>query len=461
MRAARLSSWPCTALVIDPDPGKRHALRLALEAAGETIVGVSSIDAALDELGRRGFDVVFLEESLTSETEGMATLLRQSPDHAIVVMARAPSIASAVDSIRRGAIDYVTDAPAELRRAAQRILESARNRAQAALLRGERNELGLEPFHFESRNGTCATFLEQAARAALGESAVLLRGESGTGKNVYARWLHRESRRAHRPFVTVHCPALGGDLMTSVLFGHCRGAFTGAIADRAGSVEHAEGGVLFLDEVGDLVADAQARLLRFLNDRSYERLGENRERTADVRVIAATNRELETAVAAGRFREDLFYRLNVISLTVPPLRERREDLLPLARHFIRLFTQVQGRSDIELALETERLISQYDWPGNIRELRNAMDRAIVLAPLSTIEPRDLGIDPKVVASVLGETYAREESTVAVGADISLEALEREHIASVVARAPTLEAAARTLGINPTTLQRKRKRYGLV
>jgi NtrC-family two-component system response regulator AlgB len=243
--------------------------------------------------------------------------------------------------------------------------------------------------------------------------------------------------------------------MSSTLFGHRKGAFTGATGDAAGKVQEAEGGTLFLDEVGDLGPDTQARLLRFLNDRSFERLGESKERTADVRIIAATNRPLEDAVRAGRFREDLFFRLNVVTLTLPPLRERRQDALPLAYHYLRFFSRGKGQAPLSFSPEAERAMAAYEWPGNLRELRNAVERAAILAESAVIEPSDLGI------AAAPASAAREPGTaIALGADVSLEELEREHIARVMARAPTLEAAARTLGINKTTLQRMRKRYGL-
>jgi NtrC-family two-component system response regulator AlgB len=239
---------------------------------------------------------------------------------------------------------------------------------------------------------------------------------------------------------------LSNELMSSVLFGHKKGAFTGAVTDAVGKVEEAEGGTLFLDEVGDLNADAQARLLRFLNDRTYERVGEARERRADVRLIAATNRSLEDDVKAGRFREDLFFRLNVITLTVPSLRDRREDVLPMARHYLGFFERRQGRQNLAFSPGCEVSITAHTWPGNLRELRNAIERAVILCPASVIEAADLGLAP-----------ARPPG-LELGADVSLEDIEREHIARVVARAESFEAAARTLGIDVTTLQRKRKKY---
>jgi NtrC-family two-component system response regulator AlgB len=270
-----------------------------------------------------------------------------------------------------------------------------------------------------------------------------------------ARWIRANSPRASAPFVTVNCPALSGDLMTSALFGHRKGAFTGAIADAAGKVQEAEGGTLLLDEIGELTADAQARLLRFLNDRTYERLGDARERQADVRLIAATNRELAGDVRTGRFREDLFYRLNVLTLTVPALRERPEDILLLAQHYLSTFARKQRRADLRFSPAVEHAMIAHTWPGNLRELRNAVERAVILATRDVLEPPDLGLP-----SVHAPNAAVVTQAVRVGLPISLEVLEREHIARVVAQASSLEAAARILDIDTTTLQRKRKRYGL-
>jgi len=254
----------------------------------------------------------------------------------------------------------------------------------------------------------------------------------------------------------VNCPALSAELMSSVLFGHKRGAFTGAVSDAAGKAQEAEGGTLFLDEVGDLTPDAQARLLRFLNDRTYERLGEAKERRADVRLVAATNRSLDDEMRAGRFREDLLFRLNVVTLTVPPLRERIDDALPLAHYYLGALGRRARREPLAFAAEAEQAILAHQWPGNLRELRNAIERAIILAPSAVITPLDLGIDePPLTASPRAPS-----GPVLLGADVTLEELEREHIARIIARTATLDGAARILGIDPTTLQRKRKRYGL-
>jgi NtrC-family two-component system response regulator AlgB len=443
---------PWSALILDDDPGVRQSIRLCLEADGARVLGVGTSAGALEALERGRFDVVFLDLWLKAES-GLAVLpeilRRQAGVHVIVITAYA-SYESAVEAMKLGAVDYLPKpfTPDQVRNAARRAASETVLKRQLSELR-ERIDESEGEHVFETRDPAYHAFLQTAQRVAVSDSVVLLRGESGTGKTVLARWMRDRSRRADRPFVTVHCPMLSNELMSSTLFGHRRGAFTGAVADAVGKVEEAEGGTLFLDEVGDLSADAQARLLRFLNDRSYERLGEAKERRADVRIITATNRPLESEVKAGRFREDLMFRLNVISLTIPPLRERSQDVVPLAVHYLRFFERRQGRRQLAFSPRCEAALMGYSWPGNFRELRNAVERAAILAPGSAIEAEDLGL-----------AAPASNATVTLGAEVSLEDIEREHIARVVARAPSFEAAAKILGIDATTLQRKRKRYGL-
>jgi NtrC-family two-component system response regulator AlgB len=276
---------------------------------------------------------------------------------------------------------------------------------------------------------------------------VLLRGESGTGKGVLARALHAFSPRRERPFAVVNCPTLTDELLASELFGHARGSFTGAVKDQPGRVEAAEGGTLFLDEIGEISPGLQAKLLRFLQERQFERVGETRTRTADVRIVAATNKDIEAEVKAGRFREDLLYRLDVVAVTVPPLRERAEDILPLARRFLGFFGR--GREGKELSPGAERALVAYGWPGNVRELRNAMERAVILSPSRVLEAESL---PERIA-------AHGDGAPVLGGDHTVDEIEREHILRVLARAPTAEEASRILGIDASTLWRKRKKYG--
>jgi NtrC-family two-component system response regulator AlgB len=448
---------PWSVLILDDDPGVRQSIRLCLEADGARVLGVGTSAGALEALERGRFDVVFLDLWLKAES-GLAVLpeiLRRQPAVPVIVITAYATYESAVEAMKQGAVDYLPKpfTPEQVRNAARRAVSETLLKRQLTELR-ERIDESEQELVFETRDPAYHAFLQTVQRVAGSDSVVLLRGESGTGKNVLARWMRDRSRRAERPFVTVHCPMLSSELMSSTLFGHCRGAFTGAVAEAVGKVEEAEGGTLFLDEVGELSADAQARLLRFLNDRTYERLGEVKERQADVRIIAATNRNLENEVKSGRFREDLFFRLNVITLTIPPLRQRPQDIVPLAMHYLHFFERRQGRRGLTFSPRCEAAIVSYSWPGNYRELRNAVERATILAPRAIIEPEDLGLPAS------GASDSPHGAAVALGSDVSLEQLEREHIARVVARSPSFDGAAKILGIDVTTLQRKRKRYGL-
>jgi NtrC-family two-component system response regulator AlgB len=461
------TTW--SALIIDDDPGVRQSVRLCLEVDNVRALGVSTGRGALEALERGRFDVVFLDLRLKEES-GLAILpeiLRRQPGIGVIVITAFATFETAVEAMKLGAADYLPKpfTPEQVRNAARRVVATHGLKQQISELQDRLDEAEEESY-FETSSLSYRAFLQTATLAAASDSVVLLRGESGTGKTVLARWLRKHSKRADQPLVTVHCPMLASDLMSSTLFGHRKGAFTGAVADAVGKVEEAQGGTLFLDEVGDLTPDAQARLLRFLNDRTYERLGEARERKADVRIVAATNRSLEEEVRTGRFREDLFFRLNVITLTLPPLRERPEDILPLAHHYLHFFARRQVRQQLAFASAAEAAITAYAWPGNLRELRNAVERAVILSPAQVLETRDLGLPVEVARLTPGEASratalaARGTRTLVLGDDVTLEEIEREHIARVVAHTASFEAAAKVLGIDVTTLQRKRKRYGL-
>lgn len=288
--------------------------------------------------------------------------------------------------------------------------------------------------------------LETALRAASSNVAILILGETGTGKSLLAQTIHQHSAIKHKPFVTVSCPCLNRELLESDLFGHVRGAFTGAVQDTWGKVAAADGGTLFLDEIGDLPAALQPKLLRLLQEKQYERVGETTPRTANVRIIAATNRDLKSEVAAGRFREDLYYRLNVISVEVPPLRNRPGDIMPAAESFLAEICRQLGRRAPAFSLEARRLIESHAWPGNLRELRNAIERASILASGAVFDAQDF-------SSLLAATPSVRHQ---IGAPISLQAVEEAHIQMIVAKSGSLEEAARILQIDKSTLYRKRK-----
>src|SRR5258708_3835588 len=303
----------------------------------------------------------------------------------------------------------------------------------------------------EWSNPAMTARLETVQRAAAGESTILLTGESGTGKDVLARQIHRWSPRRHGPFVVINCGTLAEQLMENELFGHVRGSFTGAADDKPGRLEAGGGGTMLFDEIADLPISLQTKFLRFVQDRSLERIGSNRTLRIDVRVVAASNRNLEAEVAAGRFRQDLYYRLNVITFTLPPLRERTQDIVPFADWMLKHISIAVGRRELSLAPDAAEAIVNYRWPGNIRELHNALMRAAALARSETIAFDDLPDSirhPVLSLSVPGAHGIR------------LKDFEREHIIRVLAESPTLGQAAATLGINVTTLWRKRRHYGI-
>ena len=302
------------------------------------------------------------------------------------------------------------------------------------------------PAQVLSSDETARRILELALRAANSSAAILILGEAGTGKTLLAQTVHERSPLRHKPFVTVNCPCLSHELLERDLFGHVRGAFTGAVQDTWGKVAAAEGGTLFLDEIGDLPMSLQPKLLRLLQEKQYERVGETTSRSANVRIIAATNRDLKREVEAGRFREDLYYRLNVIAIEVPPLRSRPAQIMGAAEAFLTAVSQQLGRSSPGFTVEARRVLEGYAWPGNLRELRNVIERAAILSTGLALDAADF---PTLLAQPPSARYQ-------VGGPVSLEALETAHIQMVVANTPTLEEAARILQIDKSTLYRKRK-----
>ena len=440
-------------LIIDDEKNIRATLSLCLEQIGCEVTAVPGAEQALIALRQQAYDLTFLDARL-GETSGLdliPKLLADSPSLSVIVITAYATIDSAVEAIRRGASEYLPKpfTPAQIRHVVEQSIKQRDLKRQVTDLEGRLRQAAPES-DLESDSPKIRALLEVARKAAGSDAPVLLRGESGTGKSVLARWIHSLSPRNRQPFVVVNCPILSEELLTSELFGHAKGAFTGAVRDQPGRVEAAEGGTLFLDEIGDISSSLQAKLLRFIEEKEFERLGENKTRRADVRTIAATNRDLADHVQKGLFREDLLYRLNVIDLQLPPLRERSEDILRLARRFLVFFAKSARRQTPELSKAAQDALTAYNWPGNIRELRNTIERAVILWPSQIIEPESL---PAHIAA-----HVRPQETPQLGKDFSLEEIEREHIARVVARSPTLEDAAVVLGIDASTLWRKRKKY---
>ena len=436
-------------LVVDDERTIRNTFRVAIEAFGHDVEVAGAAAAAIQLLKTAGgFDVAFLDLKLSQESglDLLSALLELSPRLTVVVVTAYASIETAVEAMRRGAFDYIPKpcTPEQIRQVLARAEKTRRLENRVAELESRLNS-EMPEMDLETRSPAMQKVLDVAFRAAPSEATILLLGESGTGKSVMARAIHQQSPRRSHAFVTVSCPSLSRELLESELFGHVKGAFTGALADTWGKVAAADGGTLFLDEIGDLPLEVQARLLRLLQEREYERVGETRPRKADVRVISATNHDLKTAVANGKFREDLFYRLNVISLTMPPLRERSADIPRLAERMLAFFAGHAGKPATRLSPEADTALERHPWPGNLRELRNVIERAVILSNGDSIAVADLSEN------------VQPSSDLHLGGRFTLEEIENEHIRGVISTTGSLEEAASVLGIDPATLYRRRKR----
>jgi two-component system, NtrC family, response regulator AlgB len=402
---------------------------------------------------RRGvLDMVFLDLKL-GDDDGMGlipVLLSDSPWIKIVVITAYASIETAINAIRQGAADYLPKpfTPDQVRLVTQRISRIRELEIENSALKENTRPSGPEE-NLISKNHSMQQVMETLKKAAASEAIILLRGESGTGKSIFARAVHNWSSRSAKPMAVVTCPAIPSNLLESELFGHVKGAFTGAVRHNPGRIAACEGGTLFLDEIGEMDIAVQAKLLRFIQDKEYERVGDSLLHKADVRIIAATNADLEMKVAKGLFREDLFYRLNVISLAIPPLRERQEDILMLATEFLIKFSHTNHKTFLGFTEEAETYLLNYRWPGNIRELRNTIERAVILTNGDKIEVRDL--PGNIIPSA---------SIPSIGDHIPLSTIEELHIRRVMASIPSLQEAADILGIDQATLWRKRKTLGI-
>jgi NtrC-family two-component system response regulator AlgB len=438
-------------LLVEDDAPLRRTLRVTLEALGHVVSEAGTGDAAVGLLARTPHELALVDVKLgrASGIAVMADLKKTQPGLVVVLMTAYATVETAVEALRGGAYDFLTKpfTPKQLAVALDRVAEVLALRTEVAGLRAEL--AAVSPQEVPTADPVFTKLLEQVRRAAKADTTILLRGESGVGKGVMAKRVHADSHRAKGPFVTVSCPSLSAELLESELFGHAQGAFTGAVKETSGKVAAADRGTLFLDEIGDLPLPLQPKLLRFLQEREYERVGETRTRTADVRVVAATNRDLKADVTAGRFREDLLFRLEVIEFTLPPLRDRKADILPLARAALAGFARQMGKKFDGFDEAAEQLLLSYRWPGNLRELRNACERAALLCD-----------GPRVTPDGLPDRMRdRAAPPVAPGPLRTLDEVEAEHIARVLAAMPSLEAAAEVLGIDPSTLYRKRKKLG--
>jgi NtrC-family two-component system response regulator AlgB len=441
-------------LIVDDEPSIRKTTRIAVESAGHLAVEAPNAAKAIKAAETEGFDAVFLDLKLGADDgmEVLGRLMKLRPAPAVILFTAYANIATAVEAMRRGAFDFIPKpfTPDQIRAVLAKVGKAHALERRVQALESDLAS-GAPPVDLDSDEPAMKRALQVAFRAADTHANILILGQSGTGKSVLAREIHKRSARRDAAFVTVNCPSLSRELLESELFGHARGSFTGAVAETSGKVAAADGGTLFLDEIGEMPLEIQPKLLRLLQEREYERVGEAVQRTADVRVIAATNRDLSAEVKAGRFREDLFYRLNVIAVTVPGLRDRRADLARLADGARQYFASRTGKSRVVFSPAVSEAFALYPWPGNLRELRNVIERAVILAPGETIELADL---PE-------EFHAERRQASAVGARVTLDELEAEHIRRILAASRNLDEAAKTLGIDPATLYRKRSKLGLL
>lgn len=445
-------SAPLNILIVDDEINIRKTLSICLETEGHSVITVSNFEDALSEASRRSFDAAFVDLRLGTANglDLISPLLTATPWIKIVVITAYASIDTAVEAMKRGATDYIPKpfTPAQVKLAVHKVFEVRTLEQKVVALREDLGRSHLDA-DFSSGSSAMKRAIALARQAASSDATILLRGESGTGKSVLAKSIHAWSKRAAMPFSVLSCPSLSPELLESELFGHVRGAFTGAIRDNPGRISSCNGGTLLLDEIGDLPLSLQPKLLRFVQEKEYERIGDYTTRHADVRIIAATNIDLEKSVREGRFREDLYYRINVIQVEIPPLRERPDDVIALAERLLVFFGRSCHRMSLGFTDEAIHLLRHYSWPGNVRELRNVIERAVILCQTDRI-----GVNH------FPENLRTMDTSVRIGDPIPLDKIEEEHIRRVLATTRSLQEAADILGIDQATLWRRRKQYGI-
>jgi len=447
-------------LVVDDEPGVRSALSGVLRDEGYQVDAVESGEACLDRLTRTAFDVVLLDVWLPG-ADGLSTLARireRQLDVPVVMISGHGNIESAVRAIKLGAFDFI-EKPLSLEKTMLVVRNALRQRRLEAENRALRARVDRH-LQMVGESYAMRQLREQVAMAAPTNGRVLIYGDNGTGKELVARTIHALSRRRSGPFIEVNCAAIPEELIESELFGHVKGAFTGAVGDRRGKFEVADGGTIFLDEIGDMSLKTQAKVLRVLQEQVVEPVGGTSGVRVDVRVLAATNKELTSEIRAGRFREDLYFRLNVIPISVPPLRDRADDIPLLAEHFMAGFAREYGRRMKTLDASAVAALQQYPWPGNVRELRNVIERLMIMVPGDSIGARDLAFldGPFAAVAVTGGT---EEG----GDEPTLQAarnrFEREFILrTLAAQNGNISRTAELLGVERSNLYRKMRALGI-
>jgi DNA-binding NtrC family response regulator len=438
-------------LVVDDEPAMRLLVTSVLKDEGHDVTAAASGEEALQLVARRHYHLIITDLKMPgmSGVELLERIKKDDPETAVILLTAFGSVEGAVEAMRKGATHYLLKPlanPDELRLAVRRVLEERRVADEAATLR-QATEAGFPFGEIIASDPKMQAVLELARSVAPADATVLITGETGTGKELIARAIHHWSARADQVFVAVNCAALAETLLESELFGHEKGAFTGAVAQRRGRFELAHGGTLFLDEVGEMSPALQAKLLRVLQEGTLERVGGTKTVTVDVRVIAATNRDLQAMVAAKAFRDDLYYRLSVFPIGLPPLRERPADILPLAEHILHQMSRRRDKRIVGFSEEAKTLLQAYGWPGNIRELQNVTERAAILCREDRIGPDHLNLTLPAAPSPTGPK--------------TLKAVERETILlALAAHQGNRRKAAEQLGIGLRTLYTRLREYGI-
>jgi two-component system, NtrC family, nitrogen regulation response regulator NtrX len=447
-------------LVVDDEPGVRSALSGVLRDEGYQVEAVDTGEACLDRLSRTAYDVVLLDVWLPG-ADGLATLARireRRLDVPVVMISGHGNIESAVRAIKLGAFDFI-EKPLSLEKTMLVVRNALRQRRLEAENRALRARVdrGLQ---MVGESHAMRQLREQVAMAAPTNGRVLIYGDNGTGKELVARTIHVLSRRRSGPFVEVNCAAIPEELIESELFGHVKGAFTGAVGDRRGKFEVADGGTIFLDEIGDMSVKTQAKVLRVLQEQVVEPVGGTAGVRVDVRVLAATNKELPAEIRAGRFREDLYFRLNVIPIFVPPLRDRKDDIPLLAEYFMAGFAREYGRRTKTLDASAVSALQEYPWPGNVRELRNVIERLVIMAPGDTIGGRDLSFLEGPLAPD-SETVASDDAAQGLTLQAARSRFEREFILkTLAAQNGNVSRTADVLGVERSNFYRKMRALGI-
>jgi two-component system NtrC family response regulator len=446
-------------LVVEDGHSQREMLRDFLRKEGHTVGEAENGDQAIRRVRDGHYDLILLDYRMPM-MNGMQVLQAVkgiNPEIDVVIITAYGTIETAVDAMKAGALDYITKPVEfeELLLLVDRVSERRTLLKENEILREQLGEKGVTTDQIIYKSPQMSALINMAGRVAASRATVLLQGESGTGKELLARLIHNLSPRSDRRIIAVNCGALHENLLESELFGHEKGAFTGATARRIGRFEEADGGTLFLDEIGELSQTIQVKLLRFLQEHEFQRLGGNQTFRSDVRVISATNRDLVQRVKEGVFREDLFYRLNVVMISIPPLRERKDDILPLIDHFLRRYAEENGKEIAGLSSEAQDVLLKYDYPGNVRELENIIERAVVIARDAVIAVEDL---PFREGMEEGRTGGKSEEGLLRG---SIEELEKKLIVEAMEKAGEHQTrASELLGISERMLRYKLKKYGL-